>query len=231
MRTPAELIAAPLDRFVALVPASPRPAPADAALRVHAADAGDRGSRPALQLLDVGRPGPVAAAVDWNHDFRLDLVRAGGAGPAFVAGQERSLQRRDVSGRSAAATVPGTVTGLWPADLDMDGDIDLVVGTDGPTRVLRNNGDGTWQPLDVFAGITGARAFAWADLDRDADPDAAFVAGDGSLRVLVNRQATRVVAVDPPAGLAGVTTVTAADLDADGAIDLVVGDAQAGCRA
>jgi hypothetical protein len=75
----------------------------------------------------------------------------------------------------------------------MDGDIDVVVGTAGATRVLRNNGDGTWQPLDVFAAITGARGFAWADLDRDADPDAALVAGDGSLRVMINRQATRFV--------------------------------------
>jgi hypothetical protein len=120
----------------------------------------------------------------------------------------------------------GTITGLWPADLDMDGDVDLVVGTDGPTRVLRNNGDGTWQPLEVFASVTGARAFAWADLDRDADPDAAFVAGDGALRVLVNRQASRFVPVEPPTGLGGLTAVTAADLDADGAIDLIAGDAQ-----
>ena len=222
VRTPAELIAAPLDRFVALAPASPRPAPADTALTFTRQALGPAAPDAALQLLDAGRPDLRAAAVDWNHDFRLDLVRANG-----------SVVQLSLQGESGAfsdvgpeAIVPGTVTGLWPADLDMDGDIDVVVGTDGPTRVLRNNGDGTWQPLDVFAAVTGARAFAWADLDRDADPDAAFVTADGRLRVLANRQATRFVELDPPAGVGGVSAVAAADLDADGAIDLVVGDAQ-----
>ena len=227
VRTPAELIAAPLDRFVALEPASPRPAPADTGLAFTRQPLGTAAPDPALQLLDSGRPGAVTAAVDWNHDFRLDLVRAGDGGVQLsLQGEGGAFSDATATAGAAAATVSGTVTGLWPADLDMDGDIDLVVGTDGPTRVLRNNGDGTWQPLDVFASVVGARAFAWADLDRDADPDAAFVAGDGTLRVLINRQATRFVAIDPPAGIGGLTAVTAADLDADGAIDLVVGDAQ-----
>ena len=227
VRTPSELIAAPLDRFVRLVPASARPAPADTALTFARQPLGTAAPDPALQMVESGRPGVVTAAVDWNHDFRLDLVRAGGSGvQLLLQGENGAFTDVTFTAGAAAATIAGTVTGLWAADLDMDGDVDLVVGTDGPTRVLRNNGDGTWQPLDVFAGVMGARAFAWADLDRDADPDAAFVAGDGSLRVLINRQATHFVAIDPPAGVAGVTTVAAADLDADGAIDLVVGDAQ-----
>jgi len=226
-RTPAELISAPIDRFVALVPASARPAAADLALSFTRQALETTASDPALQVVDAGRPGAVAAALDWNHDFRLDLVRAGGAGVQLsLQGEGGVFADVTAATGAAAAGIPGTVTGLWPADLDMDGDIDLVVGTSGPTRVLRNNGDGTWQPLDVFAGVSGARAFAWADLDQDADPDAAFVAGDGALHVLINRQATRFVPLDAPPGLAGLTTVTAADLDADGAIDLVAGDAQ-----
>jgi tetratricopeptide (TPR) repeat protein len=73
VRTPAELIAAPLDRFVALEPASAMPAPADTALTF---------TREAFTPAppDGARPGAVAADVDWNHDFRLDVVRAGGAG-------------------------------------------------------------------------------------------------------------------------------------------------------
>ena len=226
VRTPSELIAAPLDRFVALEPASARPAPADTALTFTRQPLGTAAIDPALQTLDTTRAGLVIAAVDWNHDFRLDLVRAGGAGVELLLQRDGGFTDATATAGAAAATIPGTVTGLWPADLDMDGDIDLVIGTDGPTRVLRNNGDGTWQPLDVFASVVGARAFAWADLDRDADPDAAFVTADGSLHVLINRQATRFVATAPPDGLGGLTAVTAADLDADGAIDLVVGDAQ-----
>ena len=220
VRTPAELIAAPLDRFVALEPASAMPAPADTALAF---------TREPFTLTppDAAAPGAVAADVDWNHDFRLDVVRAGGDGlELLLRGEDGTLSDATAAAGAAAAAIADAITGIWPADLDMDGDIDLVVGTAGATRVLRNNGDGTWQPLDVFAAITGARGFAWADLDRDADPDAAFVAGDGTLRVMVNRQTTRFVPTDLPAGLTGVTAVTAADLDADGAIELVAGDAQ-----
>jgi tetratricopeptide (TPR) repeat protein len=224
-RTPAELISAPLDRFVALAPATARPAAADAALTLTRQPLDASASDPALLAVDSGRPGAVAA-LDWNHDFRLDLVRAGGTGvQLLLQGDGGTFSDVTATAGTASAAIAGTITGLWPADLDMDGDIDLVVGTSGPTRVLRNNGDGTWRPLDVFAAVTGARAFAWADLDQDADPDAAFVAGDGSLRVLINRQSTRFVPLEAPEGLAGLTSVTAADLDADGAIDLVVGDA------
>jgi tetratricopeptide (TPR) repeat protein len=227
VRTPAELIAPPLDRFVALEPASARPAPADTALAFTRQPLGSPGTDVALLALDAARSGQMAAAVDWNHDFRLDLVRAGGAGlQLLLQGEDGALTDATAAAGSAAAAITDAVTGLWPADLDMDGDIDLVIGTAGPTRVLRNNGDGTWQPLATFAAVTGVRAFAWADLDRDADPDAAFAAGDGSLRVLANRQAGQFRAVEPPSGLIGLTTVAAADLDADGAIDLVAGGAQ-----
>jgi tetratricopeptide (TPR) repeat protein len=227
VRTPAELIAAPLDRFVALAPAAAQPAPADVALTFTREALGPPGADASLQALASARAGRAAAAVDWNHDFRLDLVRAGDAGVQLLLQDENGAfnDATPVTGASAT-TIEEPLRGLWPADLDMDGDIDLVIGTAGPTRVLRNNGDGSWQPLAVFAPVVGARAFAWADLDRDADPDAAFVAGDGTLRVLVNRQATQFVAVEPPPGVSSATVVTAADLDADGAIDLVVGDSQ-----
>ena len=259
VRTPAELIAAPLDRFVALEPASARPAAADTALTftrevlpgatplaLVAVD-GARPNEVALYVEGVdglrlvgGTPmpaaapsaAPVVAALDWNHDFRMDLARAGAAGvQLLLQGEDGAFSdATTAAGAAAAATSGAAITGLWPADIDMDGDIDLVVGTAGPTRVLRNNGDATWQPLDTFSGISGVRSLAWADLDRDADPDAAFVDSAGVLRVLLNRQTGRFTPVEPPAGVATLTAVTAADLDADGAIDLVAIDAQGGLR-
>jgi tetratricopeptide (TPR) repeat protein len=219
-RTPAEQIAAPLDRFVALEPAAAHPAPADMALRFT------RGALPAAAAAS-GRIGRTAAALDWDHDFRLDHVQAGAGGVELLLQKEDgSFADATQSAGVAPAAVAGTITGLWPADLDMDGDVDVVVGTSGATRVLRNNGDGTWRALDVFASLAGARGFAWADLDGDADPDAAFIAGDGRVRVLANRQMTRFEPLDPPPGLDAATALAAADLDADGAIDLVAGDAQ-----
>jgi tetratricopeptide (TPR) repeat protein len=227
VRTPAELIAPPLERFVALEPASARPAPADTALAFSRQPLGPPGTDVALLALDAARANQAAAAVDWNHDFRLDLARAGGAGvQLLLQGEDGALTDATAAAGVAAATIPEAIAALWPADLDMDGDIDLVIGTAGSTRVLRNNGDGTWLPLDTFAAVRGARAFAWADLDGDADPDAAFAVADGALRVLTNRQTGQFRPLESPSGLSGTTTVTAADLDADGVIDLVVGDGQ-----
>jgi tetratricopeptide (TPR) repeat protein len=247
VRTPAELIAAPLDRFVALEPVTARPAAADAALTftqerlagstplalvVVDATAGD------LELFAEGDDGlrrigaapiavapvaaaPVLAALDWNHDFRVDLVRATDAGVQLLLRGEDGTFTDATAAAGAVQAVVGRVSGLWPADIDMDGDIDLVIGTPGPTRVLRNNGDGAWQPLETFAAVTNARGMAWADLDRDADPDAAFIDGAGTLRVLRNGQAGRFVPVEPPPDVPALSAVTVADLDADGAIDLV----------
>jgi hypothetical protein len=69
------------------------------------------------------------------------------------------------------------------------------------------------------------RAFAWADLDQDADPDAMFVDRAGSLHVFTNRQAGLFAAAPAPAVMS-VVAATAADVDADGIIDIVALDSK-----
>jgi hypothetical protein len=255
VRTPAELIADPLDGFLALARASAMPAPPDTALTFSAEPISplegvgamtvfspdpSPGAPPAVvaatprTIARLGRPGeewsseeaaPVSAgsvaAGDWNHDFRTDL--------AAVRPGELVLFMQQADGSLAAPVRPrladGNVYscachGVWAADVEMDGDLDLVVATrEGPVDVLRNNGDGTWRVLRPFGGIAAARAFAWADLDRDADPDAVVLDARGAIHVLANRQAgtfSRLDALDAPA--AGMTV---ADLDADGGFDVV----------
>ena len=68
-----------------------------------------------------------------------------------------------------------TATGAWAADIEMDGDLDIVVGVrDAPPVVLRNNGDGTLAAsCSRSPASTGFVAFVWGDLDGDGDPDAA----------------------------------------------------------
>lgn len=129
-------------------------------------------------------PDAVAAA-DLNYDFRMDLALAGPGGLCLL--------RQDSAGRfadvTAAARLPPAVVrtpayGVWPADIDTDGDLDLVLAPrDGHPVVLRNNGDGTFSVREPFAGVTRARSFLWADLDGEGVPDAAFLDEAGTLHL------------------------------------------------
>jgi hypothetical protein len=168
-------------------------------------------------------PSPNAlVALDWNHDFRTDVVIAGRAGLRLLLQDEKGGFSDATVKASSGAPVSDDVFGVWAADIEMDGDIDVVVGAaDGPPFVLRNNGDGTWRRIQPFLGVSQVRAFAWADLDQDADPDAMFLDGTGALHVFTNRQAGLFSPSAPLSGLAGVVAATVADVDADGTIDVL----------
>ena len=82
--------------------------------------------------------------------------------------------------------------GVWPADIDTDGDLDLVLAPrDGHPIVLRNNGDGTFTPRDLFPSVSRARGFAWADFDGEGVPDAAFLDEAGRVEVFLNLRGGR----------------------------------------
>jgi Tfp pilus assembly protein PilF len=164
------------------------------------------------------------AALDWNHDFRTDIVLAGAGGVRLLTQGEDGAFVDETAHASAEAPVTGDLVGVWPADIEMDGDLDIVAAPrDGAPFVLRNNGNGTWRLVEPFDGVTEARGFSWADLDGDADADAAFVDEAGRVRVFVNRQAG-VFTQAQEIAVTGVVAITAADLDANGTIDIVALD-------
>jgi hypothetical protein len=170
-------------------------------------------------------PSPAGIAVaDWDSDYRPDLVLAGAGGLRILRQQDGGTFEDVPAGeRWPAEAREVEAFGAWPADIDLDGDLDFVVGLRaGPTLLLRNGGDGTFEAARDFESVSALRGFAWADLDKDGDPDAAFLDAQGGLTVLDNERSGRFHARPSPEGLTPVEALAVADLDGDGAMDLVL---------
>jgi Tfp pilus assembly protein PilF len=161
--------------------------------------------------------------IDFNYDFKTDLVLAG-AGGVRLFRQDSPTSFTDVT---AQTKLPKLVTnarytGAWAVDIEADGDLDIVLGsTAGLPVVLRNNGDGTFLPIHPFSGISGIRGFAWADLDGDGNPDAAIIDGAGRLHVFMNERQGQFRERSLPASLPVVRAIAVADANNDGILDLL----------
>ncbi len=161
--------------------------------------------------------------IDFTYDFKTDLVLAGEGGVRLMR-QESPAAFTDVT---AAAKLPVPVTtgsyiGAWSADIEADGDLDIVLGSaQGNPTVLRNNGDGTFLDIHPFEGASGLAGFAWADLDQDGDPDASVLDATGAVHVFSNERqgqfSKRSLPSLPPA-----RAINVADINWDGGFDLLM---------
>ena len=157
---------------------------------------GARGGRHPVETMGSG-----VAVLDYDGDGAPDLFFAqggevpgipqipGGGGPAPAPG---ALFRNDGNGRftevSAAAGFgalpPGVAAGFGmgavAADLDDDGDPDLLLTRAGPDLLYENRGDGTFAPhpssplpASAVRGLPGgwSASAAFSDLDADGDLD------------------------------------------------------------
>lgn len=163
-------------------------------------------------------------AVDWNNDFKTDFLLAG-AGGVRLWQQAAPASWSDVTAKTKLPdeVLHGAYTGAWALDVDLDGDLDVLLGSaSGPPVVLRNNGDGTWAATRPFPGVNGVRAMVWLDLDSDGDGDVAFIDRDGKLAVWDNHRGARYTPLSTPQGVGRVLALSVADADQNGTLDLVV---------
>jgi hypothetical protein len=129
---------------------------------------------------------------------------------------------------TAGSGIPRSVVdapafGAWAADLDAEGDLDVLVApVDGPPVVLRNNGDRTFSEQRPFEGVVSVRGFAWADLEGDGVPDAALLDGAGGLHVFVNVRGgafeRQSISPKPPQAVA----IAAAEASGDWLFDVIL---------
>jgi cytochrome c-type biogenesis protein CcmH/NrfG len=175
-------------------------------------------------------PGPEGVVgLDFNYDFKTDLVLAGAGGIRLLK-QESASKFSDVT---AETKLPSTIlnascTGAWAADIDLDGDLDIVLGGEQALlKVLRNNGDGSFAEIHPFAGVLGLRGFVWADIDGDGDPDAALIDNkdqnifEHKLHVFSNERSGQFNERELISGLPASRAINVSDLNNDGVLDLV----------
>ena len=161
--------------------------------------------------------------LDFNYDFKTDVLLAGEGGVRLFR-QDSPSAFTDVT---AATKLPPTIlnskyTGAWSADIEADGDLDIILGsTQDPSIVLRNNGDGSFTNTQPFAAVSGLTGFAWADLDADGDPDAVLIDGGAKLHVFTNERQGQFTERPVPIG-STVRAIGVLDLNNDGVLDLAV---------
>lgn len=169
--------------------------------------------------------GAAVAAVDVDYDFRTDLVAAG-AGGLRLYRQQPDTSFHDVSAEAVPTAIRNEqYSGVWVADFDMDGDLDLLAARqEGPPVVLRNNGDGTFGTRTYFEEARAVRDFVWADLDGDGPPEAALLDESGQLHVYDNqRSATPRFQRRPlPDTLASSWALEVSDVNGDATMDLLL---------
>jgi len=173
---------------------------------------------------------------DVNGDGKPDVIVGSGCAPVPVNcpasgtvsvflgngdGTLQAAQNVDTGGLALFMTV---------VDVNRDGTPDVIVaidngGNNGPgfVGVLLGNGDGTFQPVQLYASNGAASFVVVVDVNRDSKPD--ILVGNSSsntVGVLIGngRGAFRTAVTYPT--LVSASAIIPADLNNDGKIDLVV---------
>jgi len=182
-----------------------------------------------LLLEEKGETSAGVSIGDLNRDGLLDIVLAKGRHWPL---HNRILLSDGKGGFSASnlAATPDRTYSAALADLDQDGDLDIVVSNDDPDRKLVYKNDG--QARFTEAGSFGDQAWSTryvtlADLNDDRYPDVVAANRGGGPQspvpsfVCLNDGKGGFPACEPlPTQSA--TSIVAADFDGDGALDLYV---------
>jgi CSLREA domain-containing protein len=182
------------------------------------------GSRTLARSFGVG-PLPEAVAVaDFNGDGKPDVAAT--AQGLFTGTGAVTILLGDGSGGFARAgdlTAARSARGIAAADLNHDGAIDLVVGSESEAavRVFIGHGDGTFAAAVPYQTPSPPFGVAAADLNGDGHPD--LVAASGQVAVLLGTGDGGFLPARTFA--AAGTDVVVADMDGDGRADVVTSGA------
>ncbi|MBC7251684.1 MAG: VCBS repeat-containing protein [Anaerolineae bacterium] len=194
---------------------------------------------------DVGSTEAGARAIiigDWDGDGDADIASAGGSGAGgtceIVVWQNDGTPFYSVWSGNQVGIATNWLFALTAADLDNDGDLDLITGggTDNDYEVVawQNSASpfsGGWALATLGSSVANVRAVAAGDLDSDGDMDVVSSSESGEdyeLIVWENTLLHRNMPFDGDGSLTGtsaddINALSIVDLDGDGDLDVITG--------
>jgi hypothetical protein len=178
----------------------------------------------AIQLETTADPSANVSMGDLDGDGDLDIVLAKGRHDPYVD----KVLLNDGKGHFVTSDLGSTADRTYTAalaDLDVDGDLDVVVSNDAPDQKLLyfNDGKGRF----TVAGTWGdpkwsTRNAAIADLNGDGRPDVIAANRPGPSYACLNDGHGKLVNPCVPIPAESATSIVPADFDKDGHVDLAV---------
>lgn len=159
---------------------------------------------------------------DFNNDFRMDLLMTGSEGTVlFEQTENKVFEERTQILPQGELAASGPFQLAWDLDIDMDGDLDLLLSAPGEeTILLLNGGDNTFVIRENMFGEVGVEQLFWVDLDGDGPPDAIFRSESDQVFVSWNLRGGSLS--KPVEVMAEIVALEVADLNADGTFELLM---------
>jgi len=190
----------------------------------------DGAANPSWIAADIATSANGASSVfvaDMDNDGDMDIVSAserdntiawyendGAADPSWTAAN--------------IATSAEWATSVFAADMDNDGDMDIVSASAGDKTIAWYENDGaadpSWTAADIATSVTSANSVFAADMDNDGDMDIVSASpGDDAIAWYENDGAADPswTAADIATSADGAQSVFAADMDNDGDMDIL----------
>jgi hypothetical protein len=157
---------------------------------------------------------------DFDGDGDVDIIASNRTGDV-------NILRNDGSGNFSLVT-PASIgithdapDGTTSADIDNDGDLDLLLSGDNFGNLYKNDGDGTFTHVQAFSSTDGYMG-NFADLDHDGDLDLVF-AGDDIVYINDGNGAFSEGPSIPVTGIIDPRAIAFADIENDGDLDFAIG--------
>lgn len=167
-------------------------------------------------------PAQAVIEIDYNYDFRNDLAAAGDEGfRLYRLNDDQTFTDVTREIGLSSDVVDGSFNRLWTFDVEMDGDLDILLSRlSGSPILLRNNGDNTFDEQIFFSEFNALEEVLWADMNGDGAPEAIILGENGEL---VSYSNLRGGTFDRSENIASeVVQAAVADINADGNFEIVV---------